>query len=137
MVEYQQPIEEQADTDLRKQAHSAREQGREYTMTDTRAKLRPVDSRRTVLVVEDEAVYLFYRETAQTKNPGITVFRIGTDGTYDVSYPDEGSAIRDNAAVTTATREYFSADGKQLKQPQKGLNIVRQSDGTVKKTMRF
>ena len=89
------------------------------------------------MVVEDEAVYLFYRETAQTKNPGITVFRIGTDGTYDVSYPDEGSAIRDNAAATTATREYFSADGKQLKQPQKGLNIVRQSDGTVKKTMRF
>ena len=30
---------------------------------------------------------------------------------------------------------YYSVDGRSIKQPQRGLNILRMSDGTVKKVM--
>jgi hypothetical protein len=40
------------------------------------------------LVVEEEAAYLFYRETKKGKEPGIKIFRIGTDGTYNVTYTE-------------------------------------------------
>ena len=30
---------------------------------------------------------------------------------------------------------YYSVDGRSIKQPQHGLNILRMSDGTVKKVM--
>jgi hypothetical protein len=35
--------------------------------------------------------------------------------------------IIDNSAV------YYSLDGKRLSQPSRGLNLVRQSDGSFKK----
>ncbi len=31
--------------------------------------------------------------------------------------------------------DYYSVDGRSIKQPQHGLNILRMSDGTVKKVM--
>lgn len=40
-----------------------------------------------------------------------------------------------NGAAATA-KQYFTADGKQLSAPQKGLNIVKMSDGTVRKVVR-
>ena len=88
------------------------------------------------IIVEEEATYLFYRETKAGKNPGITIFRIGNDGTYNVNYGDP-TGIEDvdrQSAVTTD--RYFSLDGKQLSQPQHGINIVRQADGTVSKQLR-
>ena len=39
-------------------------------------------------VVEEEAAYLFYREEASAKEPGLKIFRIGADGTYNVTYPE-------------------------------------------------
>ncbi|MBQ8065453.1 MAG: hypothetical protein IJ200_07335 [Prevotella sp.] len=88
------------------------------------------------LVVEEEAAYLFYRETKSGKEPGIKIFRIGADGTYNVTYEDLPTGIKtvDNA-INTA-KQYYSLDGKQLTQPQHGLNIVRQGDGTVRKLLR-
>ena len=56
--------------------------------------LHPTD---VSLVVEEEAAYLFYREMASGKEPGIKMFRIGTDGTYNVTYPTtEGDVNGDN-----------------------------------------
>ena len=49
---------------------------------------REIDPNNTTMVVEEEATYLFYRETRSTKEPGIKIFRIGNDGTYNVTYPD-------------------------------------------------
>ena len=36
---------------------------------------------------------------------------------------------------STATEEYYTLDGKRLKAPQKGVNIIRMSDGTTKKVI--
>jgi hypothetical protein len=40
---------------------------------------------------------------------------------------DNGQLIIDNSAV------YYTLDGKRLSQPSRGLNLVRQSDGSFKK----
>ena len=85
-------------------------------------------------IVEEEAAYLFYREQKKDKNPGITIFRIGSDGEYDVSYDNE-AGIENVQSPTSDVQRYYSIDGKQLQQPQKGLNIVRKADGTAKKQL--
>lgn len=81
-------------------------------------------------VVEPEAIYLFYREMQEGKNPGLNIFRIGADGTYNVTYP---SGIEETTRGTEGSNRYYSLDGKQLSKVRKGINIVRDSDGTVKK----
>ena len=35
----------------------------------------------------------------------------------------------------TTTEKYYTVDGRQLKQPQKGLNIIKSSDGTTRKVV--
>lgn len=82
--------------------------------------------------VEEEAAYLFYRETREGKEPGIKIFRIGVDGKYDVTYPDQPTGIRNHSADAQAANTYYSIDGRQLQQPQKGINIVRQADGSAR-----
>ncbi|MBQ8657408.1 MAG: Omp28-related outer membrane protein [Prevotella sp.] len=47
--------------------------------------------------------------------------------------PTGVEAIRSDAAVTVEA--YFTPDGRQLSAPQPGLNIVRMSDGTVRKVV--
>ena len=101
----------------------------------TRTIGRELDPTNTTMVVEKEATYLFYRETRSTKEPGIKIFRIGNDGTYNVTY-DDITGISDVEQSAAATGRYYSIDGKQLQQPQHGLNIVRHSDGTVQKVLR-
>ena len=86
-------------------------------------------------VVEPEAIYLFYREGNSAKNPGINIFRITPDGKYDVDY-DAIDAISTLPADSQAPTQYFTLDGKQLAQPQHGLNLVRRADGTVVKQLR-
>ncbi len=98
----------------------------------TRTIGRELDPDDTSLFVEDEAVYLFYRETRSNKEPGIKIFRIGTDGEYDVTY-DEPDAIGHLEQQVAGSTRYFSPDGRQHVRPQHGLNIVRQADGSVKK----
>ena len=85
--------------------------------------------------VEEEAVYLIYREESGAKEPGIKIFRIGSDGTYNVTYNDEQDAIQDVKQTNATAPQYFTADGKRVAQPQRGLNIVRQQDGTVRKQL--
>lgn len=89
------------------------------------------------IIVEEEAAYLFYREQNADKEPGIKIFRIGTDGTYNVTYPEIPDAIAAIEHSTADTQQFFTLDGKQLAQPQRGLNIVRNADGTVSKQIRF
>ncbi len=44
--------------------------------------------------------------------------------------------IKDATVRTTAPEGVFSVDGRRLKAPLRGLNIIRQTDGTVKKVFR-
>jgi len=52
----------------------------------TRTIGRDIAPENLKLVVEEEATYLFWRETKAGKNPGINIFRIANDGTYNVTY---------------------------------------------------
>lgn len=105
---------------------------RTWTRTIGR-ELGPTDVK---FVVEEEAIYLFYRETKSDKEPGIKIFRIGTDGTYNVTYEEPPTGIEDIQHATPDAQQYYSLDGKRLAQPQKGLNIVRKADGTVQKQIK-
>jgi hypothetical protein len=47
----------------------------------------------------------------------------------------EVTAIRDLRIDGSTEKAYFSLDGRRLVVPQKGINIIRQSDGTTKKVI--
>jgi len=56
----------------------------------------------------------------------------------DFSLIEEGAeamSVTTTKAEDCSTRSIYSIDGKQLSSPLKGLNIIRMSDGTVKKVM--
>jgi hypothetical protein len=100
----------------------------------TRTIGRELDPTSVTMAVEKEATYLFYREQKSSKEPGIKIFRISNDGDYNVTYPDTG--IETVRGAKTQQQSFYSLDGKQLTQPQHGLNIVRNTDGTVTKVIR-
>jgi hypothetical protein len=100
----------------------------------TRTIGRDLDPTSVTMAVEKEATYLFYREQKSSKEPGIKIFRISNDGDYNVTYPDTG--IETVRGAKTQQQSFYSLDGKQLTQPQHGLNIVRNTDGTVTKVIR-
>lgn len=97
----------------------------------TRTIGRNIDPSSITFIVEPEASYLFYREDAASKNPGITIFRINHDGDYTVNY----AGIND-VKCSTAEKAYFDLNGRKLAQPAKGVNIVRHEDGSVEKVMK-
>lgn len=98
---------------------------------------RELDPTGITFVVEKEASYLFYRETRSAKEPGIKIFRISHNGDYNVTYdmPEDPTGIQ-TVATGNGQEQYFSADGKQLQQLQRGLNIVRSSDGKIRKMVK-
>lgn len=98
----------------------------------TRTIGREIDPNNTKFFVEKEATYLIYRETRSTKEPGIKIFRIGNDGTYNVTYEDPMTGIETVQPAIGTNQQYYNLDGKKLQQPRHGLNIVRRSDGSVR-----
>ena len=57
-----------------------------------------------------------------------------------IALTDEDPKPTTDIAVTTATQEpaiveHYTIDGKRINQPQRGLNIIRMSDGTLKKVV--
>ena len=100
----------------------------------TRTIGRDLDPTGTQFFVEKEATYLIYREENDAKEPGIKIFRIGNDGTYNVTY-EETEGISNVQPSTLNVQQYYSIDGKQLQQPIRGLNIVRNADGTIEKRL--
>ena len=48
---------------------------------------------------------------------------------------DEADAIRENRQDTKTNTSIFDMNGRKLSAPQKGLNIIRMSDGTTKKVI--
>ena len=101
----------------------------------TRTIGREIDPTSICFFVEEEATYLFYRETRENKQPGVKIFRIGNDGTYNVTYPEDlGVDAIENAG--SQTERYYDLSGREMPQAQRGLNIVRKSDGTVQKEIR-
>ena len=46
------------------------------------------------------------------------------------------TAVKEVSASNTNEAKYYSLDGKQFSQPQKGLNILKMSDGTIRKVVK-
>ena len=46
------------------------------------------------------------------------------------------TAVKDVSASNINEAKYYSLDGKQISQPQKGLNILKMSDGTTRKVVK-
>ncbi len=89
------------------------------------------------MVVEEEATYLFYREQKDGKEPGIKIFRIANDGSYNVKYDDAPDGITSvESQAGKAVQGIFSLDGKQLKTAQRGFSLVKYADGSVQKRLR-
>lgn len=97
----------------------------------TRTIGRDLAPTRITLVVEEEATYLFYRETKAGKNPGINIFRIGSDGTYDVTYPEpevvEGDVNGDGATDVADIASIIDVMAKSGNDKAADVN----GDGTV------
>ncbi len=89
------------------------------------------------------AVCLDGRVVAFTTEPSYTVT---VDGDYTIRAANEMGGLSAPSAIATissgidevtktsaARSAIYSIDGKRLNRPQQGLNIIRQSDGTIKK----
>lgn len=48
----------------------------------------------------------------------------------------ENITEKDNNTVSPQVKAYFSLDGRQFSAPQKGLNILKTSDGTTRKVVK-
>ena len=61
---------------------------------------------------------------------------LGETQTFRTSYDPDGIKLIDNGQLTMDNEEaWYSLDGKKLGKPQKGINIIRYSDGTSKKVL--
>ena len=55
---------------------------------------------------------------------------------YDLEWEDVTTGIAVNTATSTQSATYYNIEGVRLAQPERGLNIVRNADGSVRKVMR-
>ena len=55
---------------------------------------------------------------------------------YDLEWEDVTTGIAVNTATSTQSATYYNIEGVRLAQPERGLNIVRNADGSVRKIMR-
>lgn len=74
----------------------------------------------------EESVYYISSEKA----PYVPCFQL------IVEQDGESSVSGIDSAEKAVARQYYSVDGKQLSAPQKGLNIVKMSDGTTMKVVK-
>lgn len=80
------------------------------------------------LIVEPDCSYIFWREQKEGSE-GITGIRIvNNDGTYNSI-----KSISGNSKSEPVIESVYNANGMKLSAPQPGLNIVKYSDGSVKK----
>ena len=69
-----------------------------------------------------------------TTSEGETFF--GEQQTFNTSVDPDGINLIDNGQLTMDNEEvWYSLDGKKLNKPQKGINIIRYSDGTSRKVL--
>ena len=55
---------------------------------------------------------------------------------YDLEWEDVTTGIAVNTATSAQSATYYNIEGVRLAQPERGLNIVRNADGSVRKVMR-
>ena len=55
---------------------------------------------------------------------------------YDLEWEDVTTGIAVNTATSAQSATYYNIEGVRLAQPERGLNLVRNADGSVRKVMR-
>lgn len=55
---------------------------------------------------------------------------------YDLEWEDVTTGIAVNTATSAQSATYYNIEGVRLAQPEHGLNLVRNTDGSVRKVMR-
>lgn len=55
---------------------------------------------------------------------------------YDLEWEDVTTGIAVNTATSAQSATYYNIEGVRLAQPERGLNLVRNTDGSVRKVMR-
>lgn len=89
---------------------------------------RSIDVVDPALFVESDCTYLFWRENSGSRT-GINAVRIFNDGSFT-------TGIEEVTSETNAEpMEYYTVDGKKLASPQRGLNIVKYTDGSTRKVV--
>lgn len=86
---------------------------------------RSIEVSSATCIVEEDATYVFFRG----KNSLDMIRVFNTDGSTTAGI--DNLQTSDEAEPSA----YYSIDGKKLNSPQKGINIVRMTDGTTKKVV--
>ena len=68
-------------------------------------------------------------------NMGLFHVNWSWSGADDYCVTGEATAITPPAVLHPCSITYYSVDGKRLDKPEKGLNIIRMSDGTIRKVV--
>ena len=68
-------------------------------------------------------------------NMGLFHVNWSWSGADDYCVTGEATAITPPAVLPPCSITYYSVDGKRLDKPEKGLNIIRMSDGTIRKVV--
>lgn len=92
-----------------------------------------------------EGMFLVYGQPSSTDQKGLWTFNNPNDTKSDkyclcmqliLEKPDGSTVILGlNGSDKPVAMQYFSLDGKKLSAPQKGINVVKMSDGTSKKVL--
>ena len=86
-------------------------------------------------IVENERFVHFYDNGIRT----LKVVMVYEDGGKKYSSEPMSTAVTTGIENTTfnktTTEKYYTVDGRQFQQPQKGLNIIKSSDGTTRKVV--
>lgn len=89
-----------------------------------------------------DTVFSFDRHNTTLHVPGVSLeaYKAETPWSYFPQIVALTESDPDPSGITNVTNEktiehYYSLDGKHLSTPQRGLNVVKMSDGTMKKVM--
>lgn len=92
-----------------------------------------------------EGMFLVYGQPSSTEQKGLWTLNNPNDTKLDkyclcmqliLETPDGSTVILGlNGSDKPVAMQYFSLDGKKLSAPQKGINVVKMSDGTSKKVL--
>ena len=64
-----------------------------------------------------------------------TVTEENSSESFSGEFDTQATGIKEVNSNVTRTVQYYSIDGKRIVTPQRGLNIIRTSDGKMKKVV--
>ena len=89
-----------------------------------------------IKVVDNQRIIHFYDASVKKLSVVMVYEEDGKKYSSDpMTTPVVTAGIEDAAVNKNATEKYYTVDGRQLQHLQRGLNIVKSSDGTTRKVL--